>query len=327
MSLQQHAFKQISAVLPLKLSGRWEDLARANLLFSSLEQFVAPNTIHTMLVVCPANERGALRSALSPFASLPFNIVCESDIVPGLEKSNLAGWVRQQILKLAVASSFDTEFYLTLDADVLLCQPMSIETLVRSGRAILEPEARTAHENWWRVSAQLLGLDVNLHRPGMFVTPAVLSRTICGQLFADIEERYGRSWVSVLSESATSATWTKSATWTEYTLYFLCAENHALLDRFHIQPTDDHVHLVSKHNVWYRSEFSGWDPSEVFGTKGQGLFTVVQSKIGISPKLVRNKISPYVAIQPRGFQAESSRMFWRIRLLLQEFFRATGIAW
>ena len=80
-------------------------------------------------------------------------MINEEDLLPALRDfPKCGGWYRQQLIKLAAANLVNTEFFLTLDADVILCKPLRLENLVRSGRALLHPADRHKHTNWWERS-------------------------------------------------------------------------------------------------------------------------------------------------------------------------------
>ena len=76
-------------------------------------------------------------------------------------------------------------------------------------------------------SSQVLGVSANLSMPGMSVTPAVLSQTLCQRLFSRLTERYWQHWASVLMQRT-------DMVWTEYTLYYLIAEHDGLIEKFHV---------------------------------------------------------------------------------------------
>jgi uncharacterized protein DUF6492 len=128
----------ISAVLPLKISGwkggrRSQDLWRSDILLSSLARFSKPGLFHKIYVAVPTDEEPAVRSSLLGCGLLPITAICEADIAPQLPAYDVGGWVRQQVVKLAAASLVETDFYLTLDADVVLCKPLTLSDLVIEG--------------------------------------------------------------------------------------------------------------------------------------------------------------------------------------------------
>ena len=135
-------------------------------------------------------------------------------------------WQRQQVIKLNAPAMTDARFVLTLDPDVLARKPVTRELLLPGGRALLEPEPRSVHPRWWRDSADLLDVEPALERPGMNVTPAVLSTAVLGELQRRLEEVGGRPWMDILL--------TSYCDWTEYTLYLLAAERAGLVEREHL---------------------------------------------------------------------------------------------
>ena len=86
------------------------------------------------------------------------------------------------MIKLNAAAITSEHFVLTLEPDVLALKPITRELLLPGGRALLEPEPREVHRRWWRDSADLLDVEPELERPGMNVTPALLSTAILLEL-------------------------------------------------------------------------------------------------------------------------------------------------
>jgi Family of unknown function (DUF6492) len=98
---------------------------------------------------------------------------------------------------------------------------------VRDGKALLEPEDRAIHSRWWTGSGVILGVTVDLSAPGMAVTPAILSRTICRRLFQHLEDRSQQAWSDLLLQRSLDNLLLKRArdNWSEYSLYYLLAEH------------------------------------------------------------------------------------------------------
>jgi hypothetical protein len=299
--------KDISAVLPLRISSPHQDLARCELLLASLSFFAAPGLFREIIVVVPRQDEKAVRVLLHSML-LPLKVVCEDRILPLLpEYPAVNGWWRQQIIKLAVASKVDTEFCLTLDADVILCKPLTFEHLVVEGKALLEPESRKVHSQWWQESAETLGVENDLDAPGMSVTPAVLSKSVCNYLFRDLEKRFNCHWAEALLTRLT---------WTEYTLYYLTAEKHAILDQYHRLPGPGERRLFSSKNVWALADFNQWNAASCFDQSNPGLFVIIQSNTGIPPRKLKGLISRHVPLRRRSISETLKRIFWRCALFL-----------
>lgn len=311
MSLQS-----ISAVLPLKIYGRHylENLARCDILFTSLSRYAEPGLFKDIFVVVPARERREITRSLEYWKSLPLRVISEDDILPVFRAySRVSGWLRQQMIKLYAANLSATEYYVTLDPDVILCKRMAFSDIVVGGKALMQPEARGVHREWWRGSARVLGLAEDLGRPGMFVTPAILSRSICKMLFEDLQARYRCDWSVALLQSV-------KLKWTEYTLYYLTGERHGMLERFHVTPSArSQPHLVCASNVWERPDFACWDADACFGSADPGLFAVVQSAARVSSAEIRCMVERHFRVE----RESAPRALLKLRSLGEDIVRKT----
>ena len=274
----------LAALLPLKVSGRHygDNLARLDLLFSSLVRFAAPGLLDELVVVVRADEAELIRRHLAQWPDLPLRVVVEDDHFPAFRRFTrpwqVRPWQRQQVIKLNAPSLTGADFVLTLDPDVMAVKPLRRDLLVVGGRALLEPEARSVHHRWWLDSADLLDVDPDLERPGVNVTPALLSTAVLRELHRRIETVGGRPWMDVLL--------TSYCDWTEYTLYLLAAEHAGLLARHHVwraaparpptftptPPRASGTRRTQRRRRW----------TELFTAGDPGLFAVVQSSSGLS---------------------------------------------
>jgi hypothetical protein len=277
------ATTSLSALLPLKVGGRHygDNLARLDLLFSSLMHF-APGLVDDLLVVVRDDEADLIGRHLAEWPELPLRVIVEDDHFPAFRRFTRPWqdrpWQRQQIIKLNAAAFTSAPFVLTLDPDVVARKPISRELLVPGGRAILEPEARGVHRGWWRASADLLDMDPGLGRPGMNVTPAVLSTPVLKELQERLEAVGDRPWMDILL--------TSYCDWTEYSLYLLAAERVGLVERQHVWADDPaapaHLHVDPAVSIWDAAAASKANVERLFTADDPGAFAVVQSSAGLS---------------------------------------------
>ena len=295
----------ISAVLPLKVYGRRNinDFARCRILFTSLAKFTSRDFFKDIFIIVPAKERRYADALRDEWNSLPIAVVSEEDLLPIIrDYPRVSGWHRQQLIKLQAANLTRTEFFITFDSDVILCKPICAEDVLREGRALLQPQDRTAHPKWWAGSAKLLRLPVDLSSPGMAVTPAILSRTICRRVFEHLEQQYNQASATVLLRRARDS-------WTEYSTYYLVGERYGMLDAYHFLPTSSaDEHLRCRSNVWDKSEFDGWDVEACFDPQIPGFFAVVQSTTGILPSTICDRLSAHLSVQGRLTPSAIHRM-------------------
>jgi hypothetical protein len=289
----------LAALLPIKVSGRHygENLARLDMLFSSLVHFAAPGLLDEIVVVARADEADCISRFLAGWPDLHVRLVVEDDYFPAFQRYNrpwqVRPWQRQQIIKLHAPALTDAHFVLTLDPDVLAVKPLRREDLVSGGRAILEPEGRLVHHQWWTDSARLLEVDPALERAGMSVTPALLSTAVLRELQGRLEAIGGRPWMDVLL--------TSYCDWTEYTLYLLAAERTHLLDRMHRWPDDPatsaRLQVDPRLSIWTAAQASSENVKRLLTADQPGLFAVVQSGSGMPASEVSRVLAAHFPVR------------------------------
>ena len=294
----------IGAIFPLTIRGSYndDDLSRADILLHSLSTFARPGTFSEFLVVTPPDEVVAVQDRLNKWPELPIRVISEETLVPELAvHRHVRGWRKQQIVKLAAPRELTTDFFLTLDADVIALRPFSVEDLVINGRALIQFEPRSQHPKWWRSSARLLEMspDMGDASVGMTVTPALLSRDLCHRVAEELTPSGSASWVDRLCglhNPKAASNWTLGrllrSKWTEYSLYYLCALKHGLLDQYHVPAgTAENPRCLLVHDT---HPFEQWVPAATFATESPGLFCVVGSKSRIAPSLVWQTVRPFI---------------------------------
>jgi Family of unknown function (DUF6492) len=288
----------VTALLPLKVTGRHygENLARLDLLLSSLLH-LAPGLLDELLVVVRDDEAEHIGQHLARWTELPLRMILEDEHFPSFRRFSrpwqVRPWQRQQVIKLNAPALTKARFVLTLDPDVLVRRPVNRELLVPSGRALLEPEARSVHPRWWRDSADLLDVEPGLGRRGMNVTPAVLSTAVLSEVQGRLEAVGGRPWMDILL--------TSYCDWTEYSLYLLAAERASLVARHHLWADDPaapaHLHADPSLSVWGGSTAVRADVDRLYAADDPGLFAVVQSSSGLSASEVADAVTDHFPVR------------------------------
>ena len=295
---------KIGAVLPLCISGSYgvDDLGRTEILFKSLTTFMKTDFIDPFLVVCPDHEVSIVQEKLQKWTHLNIEVMSEDVLVPELANyPNMRGWRKQQIVKIAAAQVINRDFYITFDADVICLKPLSIESLIVDGKALLQYEPRAYHPKWWKASARILSMSPNVGDTsvGMHVTPAILSRDLALKLIDELEKSDKYQWADnlcKLHDPKNPRNWSifryLKLKWTEYSLYYLCAMKHNLLDKYHVTAgTAENPQLMLIHDS---HPFENWNVESSFELTNPGLFCVVGSKSRLEPELVWQTVSPYI---------------------------------
>ena len=310
----------ISAVLPLKTRGRHyaENIARCDILFSSLRRFTRPELFDKILIVVPHDEFADAQRYAKAWDDFPVVVIDESAHFGAFAEFSaphqIRPWHRQQIIKLGAAALIDTEYFLVLDPDVFALRAFDESVLIPGGRALTHYQPRVREDYYWKASAELLGVDPHLDRDALWWTPTLLSATLCRALHRRLETQYGEDWMRVLLARY-------MVDWTEYTLYWLNAEREGLLDAYHVRPAPGTPELHADESVWFSGAggdgLDAWDADRHMGDAGSGLFAVIQSNTRIPPETVARKLSPYMPITLQPYERHRS-----LRLKLVETYSA-----
>lgn len=291
----------LAAVLPLKVTGRHygQNMARLDVLLSSLLHHGTPHLFDSLIVVTPHAEVGIAREYAACWPELPVTVVDEAEHFEAFSRFSrpwqIRPWQRQQMIKLNAPALTQADFVLTLDPDVVARRPVSRRTLLPDGRALILPEARSVHARWWRDSAALLGVRADLEAPGMGVTPALLSRSVLLAAHDRIAEVGGRPWMDVLLTSYSD--------WTEYTLYLLTAQLSGLLDREHawcVEGDDRDVvplQAAADLSIWRKEDATRDNLVRLFESSDPGLFAVVASSSGLPAGMLVDVLSAHFPIR------------------------------
>jgi hypothetical protein len=294
---------KISAVLPVKTRGRHyaDNIARCDILFSSLRHFCSPDIFDKFLVIVPHAEFDEAQSYAEAWRDFPIEVVDESVHMTAFAEFNqrhqIRPWHRQQIIKLYTPALIATEYFMVFDPDVFAIHPFTIDDLIVNDRALTYCQPRMREPHLWRPSAKLLAQDPYLDREGIWWTPAILSKTLVEHLQQRLEELHQQDWVRVLLSNY-------MIDWTEYTLYWLNGEREGLLERYHVAAEPGHRSMHASESVWYAGKngrnLDEWPADRHFAADGDGLFAVVQSNTFIPPARVVEKLRPYfpITLQP-----------------------------
>lgn len=279
--------RTIDAVLPLRLA----DYDRSEILRISVRRFFSD--LGTCWVVTPDHEAAEIKSRIG---DTQYVVVAESDVVPELKKCPpVRGWFVQQLIKIAIADRITTDFYLTLDADVICTRPVTSTDLIKQGRALGMRYVGHIHPQWYDWASRVLNVLASRWMYG--VTPLLVhtQAMLALQDYLAYRER-PRSMPrnSPFSRTNQEATgnWRqyllRSLPWTEYALYFTFLESMGMYEQFYFPGA------LTGNNVWKRDDFVCWKAARSFVGSGPPFFTVMQSNLGLAVPDVWKKVRGYL---------------------------------
>ena len=313
---------KLTFVLTLALTGTGrddQDLQRVPLLLETLEHYFDKRFLDQLLIVTPAHDKPKVQKAIGGrISSSKTTLLDQDDICPEFRsdpdtthswpKPN-KGWHRQQLLKLAIHEHVRTSFYMTLDSDVLFVRHFDTSSLITGGKAKLNllrqsDFKRLFQEDIARHEIKVRQLRIGQAERVLHVkrspelegqwygeTPVLINCQVVGELAKYVETTWGKPWRQALLDNFP---------WTEYTIYFLFAEEKDLLWKFY-RPGNSNSVLRLNQSLWrpgneykvYR-DLSTWEPEVIFGSSDEGVAIVVQSYLGYPVSTVAQMIKPYI---------------------------------
>lgn len=289
--------RTVDLVLPVNPTAR-NDGRRMRICLSSLAKYLDPANVRRLLIVIPDGvPKAAVTQLTWDERSVPFDtrVLHDREILgQNAWRARVGSWYTQQFVKIGAADQLQSDFYITLDSDVLLTRATSFDDLIQGGRAITTEYPRKVHDYWWTASAQVLDTDPRLSSDGMGVTPAVLSVNVARGLMRYLEERYAGPWyrgvVEYLDDQKARGLYNpaaQSSTPTEYTLYYLFAEKQGWVSRYHVKSES----LWCPQQIFRPEELRELGARLLAARTGAGRFFVLQSVLGMSPEWVWDRVS------------------------------------
>jgi hypothetical protein len=296
----------MDAVLPLRAS----DHARFALLLHSLRRNVAG--LERLWVVMPAEDLRSLRVPPGPGPQI--ELCSELTWVPELTRfTRVGGWYRQQIVKLEASRWVGSDFYLTLDADVLATRRVDLNALTASGKSPCHVDHADLHPKWYAAAQDLVGKPLPRQGISHNVTPAILQRDAVRGLLQHLERRwlerdfcsglrglkqrlaraYARMDPAAEGGGARSLL-CASRPWSEYSLYYSFLEANGDFERTHFEATPALYEI--ERSVWFERDFERWQPEGLFGGEGPPYFVVVQSNARIPIAQLQARIAPHLGL-------------------------------
>ncbi|WP_073072260.1 DUF6492 family protein [Phormidesmis priestleyi] len=309
--------RKLDAVIPLTL----KDYPRFEILHTSLKLFF--KDLGKCWIVTPDHEFEQIKSLIS---DEQYCVIPESSLVPEFKifrSSNrfsifksVPGWFKQQIIKIAIADKIETDFYLTLDADVICTKPVYFEDLIKDGRAVCYIHQTHTHHDWYGWAEEVLKMTARSRELLHNVTPAVLSKqamlelqTYLTQVYHKTKFPLRRRDLKVVALKFLTTFLPKKSTlrhqllswrsylsvctpWTEYGLYYIFLEETNRFDKYHIEVTDPIY--TNDDSVWYKETFESWDVEKVFSPESSHFFVIVQGWLDLDIQEVWQKVDQYL---------------------------------
>ena len=290
---------KIPAVLPIAVHAQRNqlDYQRLQLLLYSLRIKEAYKWLEQLYLVTPDSQTKSLENFCQNIDFIKIKILGEEELFPECQQcisNRFNNYRKQMLIKIGIAKTIETEFFLTLDSDIICLQKITPDKLIVDGKAIMDYQYKSFYHGWWESSAEILSAPLENNTHGMSVTLAILSRTICEYLIEEVENKYQQNWILALMAMERQG---QFRFWTEYTLYFLCAQKKNCLTKYHLDNLDEkNIPLIDpNYTVWLASEIEKLEKLNQLPPPS-GLFAVLQGGSGISLETILNHLPTMLKI-------------------------------
>jgi hypothetical protein len=204
-------------VLPTRGHGSAFDIFISHLI-PRYVKYLKKDKLHSFILICPKLHQNNLKELLKD-VDLPLVYYTDEELIP----MNCSGWMKQQLIKLAISEKVETEHYLILDDDLILTKELGMEDLIsRDGICysfeswpVNGPEYAT-NTNWWVASSTMSKFhcaQLADRKDLMGVTPQVMITRVVRQMLNSFgnNDKDPNDWMmKMLAYRAT-----------EYTLYWI----------------------------------------------------------------------------------------------------------
>jgi hypothetical protein len=283
---------------------------RFELLYRSLQRHVSG--LDRIWVVVPPHMLGQMQfNTAGPGPVI--ELVSELALVPELALfTRLSGWYRQQLVKLEAANRVQSDFYLTLDADVIATQSIDLNALCAAGTAPCGVVFEDLHPRWYEGAEALIGARLPRQGISHAVTPTILHRDAARSLMTHLDQRwnerrfspglrglkqrFGRAYAAFADRALRSdlRAWRMllccSRPWSEYSLYYSFLEWSGRFAEYHHETKE--ALYTAERSIWHPQDVARWDPS-LLAVPGPP-FVVLQSTAGIPLDTLRSWLAPYL---------------------------------
>mmetsp|Transcript_32380 Transcript_32380/g.52362 ORF Transcript_32380/g.52362 Transcript_32380/m.52362 type:complete len:358 (-) Transcript_32380:483-1556(-) len=280
----------VTLVLPVVES----DLKRLKLLDKSFNRFFNFSRVCDLYLITRPDQMkkiAAIARTLLIYNKVNIRIVNEQDVIPQLKNVDIMGWLRQQLLKLAVSEMIITEYYMCMDCDILSVKHCGVDQLFEDGKALTNMEHKdhlgVTAPDWWEGSEKTLGMKIPETETMRFgVSPAILSTKVMQQMRIHLEDTWKKPWKQHLVDRVWDS-------YTEYCMYGVFAQATGMFDKYH-KSTENMVYKEYRLNIWWVHMFDTWDVPAVFDPNTPGCFVVVQSNTKIDADKTAEKVLKYI---------------------------------
>jgi hypothetical protein len=282
-----------SIIMPLKINSLNSFKIFSEISLPLYNKFLDTEDLDYFYIICPKSDINAINNYTSLYPSLIFKFIEEENILHQSIHNINDGWLKQQIIKLAISLILDTKHYLIVDSDLYLNQVLRYNDLFHDNKVKYSSEPwhvnndkhYSTNSNWWKNSSNILNFNVeNLvnEKHLMGVTPQIFITEHVRNLIKHLENVYGLEWQRIIYELK----------FTEYTLYWIYLIINNLTDLYTTEGVKLWKHDLDRNILHYHSEDEMKNIVKKSIDDKDTYFSVIQSYLPVNIDVMKNIIIP-----------------------------------
>lgn len=288
--------KKFSIIMPLKINELNSFKIFSEISLPLYSKFLNCEELDYFYIICPLSDITPLQKYTRIYPNIPFKYIDENILISS-NIHNLEGWYKQQIIKLTISLILETKYYLVVDSDMYLKQPLSYDDLFDNSKIkyCFEPWQElnnkyfSTNSKWWLNSANILKFDITkLYNQNflMGVTPQVLIVDEVRSLINYLNSIYGSDWQKIICEMK----------FTEYTLYWIYLIMKEKTNLYTIDGYSLWKHDLERNILYYDTEENMKNIVQKSIEDKKSYFSVIQSYLPVNIDAMKNIIFKNVKI-------------------------------
>jgi len=280
--------QKYSIVMPLKINELNSYKIFREISLPLYDKFLDTEFIDNFYIICPRDNIEYIQKDTQLYPILQFKFIEEESIIDS-NLSNEKGWIKQQIIKLCIANIIETEYYLVVDSDMYLNQPLRYQDLFYDNKIKYTSEPyqtkndkyHSTNSNWWASSCKVLNYPIeNLYNDEklMGVTPQVLITQTVKNLIEYLIAVYKTNWKKIICDM----------TFTEYTLYWIYLLMNNQTELYTTNGFQLWRHDLDRNILYYQTEDEIKTIVKNSITDKNTYFSVIQSYLPVNIDSIKN---------------------------------------
>lgn len=279
-----------SIIMPLKINETNSFKIFTEIGLPLYDKFLESEYLESFYIICPVQDIKILSKYTDKYPHIPFKFIKE-DYIIHKNISDINGWLKQQIIKIATASIITTEYYLIVDSDMYLNQKLRYEDLFQNSKVKysyepyqeLNNKYYSTNSEWWKNSAKIIDYPItDLYKDKylMGVTPQIFITDKVKELVKYLILRYGKDWQKIICDMKFS----------EYTLYWLFMLKNNYTQLYTIEGYPLWNHDLERNILYYHTEEEQKIIAKKSVLENKSYFSVIQSYLPVNVDLMKFEI-------------------------------------